>query len=148
MNLDKKLDKRIEYLLNCTNNIEIDDIYELKNYQPYLVDYGYDLLELGQLEKAYKLFSIGTFLNNQNPDILNGLGITLCEMGRTGESKKILERAVRLKPNDPITIANLAGVCWEICKRAGFERCYLFAWKKSSFCEAELQTQLSTLLAL
>ncbi len=53
-------------------------------------------------------------MDNGDPDILNGLGITLCEMGDYERSRRILERSIRLNPNDAVTLANLAGVCWEM----------------------------------
>jgi tetratricopeptide (TPR) repeat protein len=78
-----------------------------------LIDFGYEYVELGDYKRAFKLFSLGARLNGSDPDILNGLGISLCEMGKFRASRLILERALDLYPDDSITLANLAGVCWE-----------------------------------
>lgn len=91
-----------------------DEFEEFRNNQNLLIDKGYDLIEKGEYYQAFTLFSIGTVFNREDPEILKGLGIALFEMGDLGKSKVILERACRLNPNDPITLANLAGVCWEM----------------------------------
>jgi tetratricopeptide (TPR) repeat protein len=57
---------------------------------------------------------MGAASNHRDPDILNGLGITLCEMGRLHESRQVLKIAVDITPDDAITLANMAGVLWEM----------------------------------
>lgn len=80
-----------------------------------LIDFGYEYVDIGQYRKAFELFSIGVKLNGTDPDILNGIGISLCELGRFKSSVAILEKAVLAYPDDAIILANLAGVYWEIC---------------------------------
>lgn len=94
--------------------IGLEELNELRENPSLLVDTGYEYVEMGEYDKALKLFSIGAMLNNSDPEILNGLGITLCELGKLKMSKQVLERSCRLNPDDAITLANLAGVCWEM----------------------------------
>ena len=95
-------------------NPHIDIFEELEINQAEFIDLGYEYLENGEYQDAFNLFSICTTINDKNTEILNGLGISLFEMGRLKKSRKILERAARLNPDDAITFANLAGVFWEI----------------------------------
>lgn len=98
----------------CVVSNENDEFEELKNNQTLLIDRGYDHIERGEYYQAFTVFSIGTTINSTDPEILKGLGISLFEMGKLNKSKIILERAARLRPDDPITLANLAGVYWEM----------------------------------
>jgi len=90
-----------------------EELSELKNNPSLLIDTGYEYLEFGQIREAFNIFSLGVSIDKKNPEALNGLGITLCELGKLDKSKIILERALRMNPDDSITLANLAGVCWE-----------------------------------
>lgn len=94
--------------------IDLEELNELKNNQNLLIDRAYDFIKDSDYEHALELFCIGLQSDNSDPDLLNGLGITLCELNRMEEAKAILKRAVRLNSDDAITIANLAGVCWEL----------------------------------
>lgn len=93
---------------------ERDEFSELRDDQFKLIDRGYEYVESGDYQQACKLFSMGASLDNTDTEILNGLGIALCELGKLEESRQILERAARLHPDDAITFANLAGVYWEM----------------------------------
>ncbi len=95
-------------------NSERDEFSELGDDQFKLIDRGYEYVESGDYQQAYKLFCMGASLDNTDVEILNGLGIALCELGKLDQSRQILERAARLHPDDAITYANLAGVYWEI----------------------------------
>lgn len=114
MNDIKQQSIRLKSLLLKEDPLNPDELLELKNNAILLVDIGYEYVESGKYEEAYKLFSMGMSVDNTDPDILNGLGITLCEMGRYMESKTILQKAVYADPKDAITLANIAGVCWEL----------------------------------
>jgi tetratricopeptide (TPR) repeat protein len=106
--------KKINSLVLKEMQIGMEELSELRENPSLLIDTGYEYVEMGDYDKALKLFSIGAMLNSADPDILNGLGITLCELGKYKQSKQVLERSVRLNPNDAVTMANLAGVCWEM----------------------------------
>jgi Tfp pilus assembly protein PilF len=90
-----------------------EEFVEFNRDTSSLIDFGYDYVEMGDFRRAFKLFSLGARLNGSDPDILNGLGISLCELGKFKASRIILERAAELYPDDSITLANLAGVYWE-----------------------------------
>jgi Tfp pilus assembly protein PilF len=113
-----------EKLKRILTNEELN-IFKLDKYS--LIDFGYDCVDVGEYKKAFQLFSIGMKLNGYDPDILNGLGIALCELGRLKASTHILKKAVTLYPNDAITLANLAGVYWEMME---FEKA-IFYYNKS-----------------
>jgi tetratricopeptide (TPR) repeat protein len=105
---------KINSLVLKEMQIGLEELSELKENPSILIDTGYEYVEMGDYDKALRLFSIGAMLDSTDPDILNGLGITLCELGKYKKSKQILERSVRLNPKDAVTMANLAGVCWEM----------------------------------
>ncbi len=95
-------------------NSDRDEFSELKEDRYKLIDRGYEYVESGDYHQAYRLFCMGTSLDNTDVEILNGLGIALCELGKLDESRQVLERAARLHSDDAITFANLAGVYWEV----------------------------------
>ncbi len=106
--------KKINSLVLKEMQIGLEELSELRENPALLIDTGYEYVEMGDFDKALKLFSIGAMLDGTDPDILNGLGITLCELGKFKKSKQVLERSIKLNPNDAVTLANLAGVCWEM----------------------------------
>jgi tetratricopeptide (TPR) repeat protein len=106
--------KKINSLVLKEMQIGLEELSELKENPSILIDTGYEYVEMGDYDKALRLFSLGAMLNSADPDILNGLGITLCELGKYKKSKQVLERSIRLNPDDAVTTANLAGVCWEM----------------------------------
>ena len=90
-----------------------EDIEELKNNPDALVDKAYEYLERDEYIQALKLLSYCLSIDAEDPEILNGIGIALCELGELDNSKIILERAIRFHPDDALSYANLAGVYWE-----------------------------------
>ena len=108
MNDNKKYSEKLKRLLSS------EEFINFKMDNSTLVELGYECVELGDYKRAFHLFSAGVRFNGPEPDILNGLGISLCELGRLRTSKIVLEKAVSMYPRDAITLANLAGVCWEI----------------------------------
>ncbi len=100
-----------------------DELLEFNRDSSSIIDFGYEYVEIGDYRRAFKLFSIGARLHESDPDILNGLGIALCELGRFRASRQVLEKAAALYPDDAVTLANLAGVYWE---EADFEKAIHF----------------------
>lgn len=78
-----------------------------------LIDRGYECVETGDLDMALEIFALGLQMDGSDADSLNGMGVTFYEMGRFRASRLVLEKAASLYPDDPITMANLAGTCWE-----------------------------------
>jgi Flp pilus assembly protein TadD len=78
-----------------------------------LIDLGFESVELGEYEKAYDLFTINMTMNGSSPDAVNGLAISLCEMGQTDKALEVLQYAAKLYPDDSITLTNLAGIYLE-----------------------------------
>ncbi|MBN1495299.1 MAG: tetratricopeptide repeat protein [Spirochaetes bacterium] len=110
----QRAQKKINSLILREMQIGMDELIELRQNPSLLVDTGYEYIEMGEYEKALRLFSIGAMLDSSDPDILNGLGIALCELGKFKKSRQVLERSIRFNPDDAVTLANLAGVCWEM----------------------------------
>ncbi len=95
---------------------ESDEIMMLRNNPMQLIDRGYEYIDLGDYAMAFKVFAAGAEIDRDDPDILNGLGIALCEMGKLEEAKTVLNYAIHTNPEDPVIHANMAGVCWEQCE--------------------------------
>ncbi|MGL4371018.1 MAG: tetratricopeptide repeat protein, partial [Spirochaetota bacterium] len=74
-----------------------------------LIDLGFESVESGDYEKAYDLFMINMTMTGSSPDAINGLAISLCEMGNQDKALDVMKYAAGLYPDDAITIANLAG---------------------------------------
>jgi len=110
----QRAQKKINSLILREMQIGMEELIELRQNPSLLVDTGYEYIEMGEYEKALRLFSIGAMLDSSDPDILNGLGIALCELGKFKKSRQVLERSIRFNPDDAVTLANLAGVCWEM----------------------------------
>ncbi|MCL1911045.1 MAG: tetratricopeptide repeat protein [Leptospirales bacterium] len=103
-------------LIAHSKNVEQDllNIEAFKKDSDPLIEKAYELIEKENYEKAFELFAFGASIDNENVEVLNGLGITLCEMGRLDESRIIFERALRMNDNNPATYANIAGVYWHL----------------------------------
>lgn len=114
MNDIKQQSTSLRSLILKEGPLNPEELLELKNNSILLIDMGYEYVESGKYEEAYRLFTMGMSVDNSDPDILNGLGITLCELGRFHESKTILLKAINADPGDAVTLANIAGVCWEL----------------------------------
>lgn len=78
-----------------------------------LIEYGYDAIEKGNFRKAFRLFALGYRLIGNHPEILNGLGLTLCEMGKLKFSKNFLLFALKKFPDNVFILSNLATVYFE-----------------------------------
>ena len=89
------------------------DIEQFKNDIDTLVDKAYEYLDRNEFFSAIKLLGHCFSMDSKDPEILNGIGIVLCELGRLEDSKIILERAIKYHPDDALSYANLAGVYWE-----------------------------------
>jgi len=89
------------------------DIELLKNNIDAIVEKAYEYLEGNEYLTALRLLSHCLSTDPEDPEVLNGIGIALCELGQLEESRIILERAVRYHPDDALSYANLAGVYWE-----------------------------------
>lgn len=113
MNESKKQFNKLK-LLQDAGAYDYDDINDLKINQNLLIDAAYEFIKDSNYEEALKLFCMGLSSDNTDPDMLNGLGITLCELERMKDAEIIFLRAVRYNPDDGITYANLAGVYWEL----------------------------------
>jgi tetratricopeptide (TPR) repeat protein len=98
MNEHKRYNEKLKRLLT----IEELNIFKHDHYS--LIDFGYDRVDTGEYKKAFELFRIGIKLNGYDPDILNGLRA----------STEVLKKAAELYPDDAVTLANLAGVYWEL----------------------------------
>ena len=111
-----------------------EDIEYLKINTDDLIDKAYEHLEKDEYLLALKLLSCCLSVNAEDPEILNGIGIALCELGKLDESKLILERAIRYHPSDALSYANLAGVYWEF---DDYEKA-IFCYKKSIDLDPEI----------
>jgi len=95
------------------NYHESDEFLKLRDNPLKLIDRGYEYIDKGEYKKAFNLFKMGAKSDRTDPDILNGMGICLCEMGLLKESRQVLEYAIEKNPDDPVIYANIAGVLWE-----------------------------------
>ncbi|PKL40035.1 MAG: hypothetical protein CVV44_07405 [Spirochaetae bacterium HGW-Spirochaetae-1] len=115
MSMEDTIQNKLQIQQTLKENMpSLKNIAQYKNDPFKLIDDGYEFLDLENYQLAFELFSFGAAIDNTDCELLNGLGISLCELGRLEEAKIILERAIRLCPDDAITYANLAGVYWEI----------------------------------
>ncbi|MCL2025378.1 MAG: tetratricopeptide repeat protein [Leptospirales bacterium] len=103
-------------LLAHSKNVEQDllNIEAFKKDSDPLIERAYELVEKEDYQEAFELFVFAASVDNENIEVLNGLGIALCEMGRLNESRVILERALRINDNNAATHANIAGVYWHL----------------------------------
>ncbi len=93
-----------------------DELMILRNNPTRLIDRGYEYIEQCEYSKAFRIFTAGAEIDRTDPDILNGLGIALCEMGMLDEARTVLDYAIMTNPDDPVIHANMAGVLWEQCE--------------------------------
>jgi tetratricopeptide (TPR) repeat protein len=111
-----------------------DELEQLKDNPGAIVDRAYEYLEDSEYLMALNLLSYCLTIDDKDPEILNGIGVALCELGELAQSKIILERAIRYHPNDALSYANLAGVYWEY---DDYEKA-IFYYKKSIDLDPEI----------
>ncbi len=85
----------------------------IKDSDP-LLEKAYEHLSMEEYREAFELFSFAASVDSTDSEILNGLGVTLCEMGRLDDALQILFRSIRLNGDDVLTCANIAAVYWEM----------------------------------
>ena len=112
--MTEKIRYNLKDIVLSDNFHDTDEQLMLRVNPLVLIDKGYDYIEQCEYAKAFKIFTIGATTDKTDPDILNGLGICLCEMGMLEEAKKILDYAIQIHPDDPIIFSNMAGVLWEM----------------------------------
>ena len=110
---DKQKLNALKELLTKEISIESENFDELNYNHIAMIDKAYELVEMGDFKEALELFTMVAADDESDPDILNGLGITLSELGRLQESQLVLEKAARLNPHDAAIYSNLAGVYWD-----------------------------------
>ncbi|MCU0822805.1 MAG: tetratricopeptide repeat protein [Spirochaetes bacterium] len=104
----------VKYINKLRKILSHDEFDKFINDKEFLIDLGCSYLETEDFKKAFKIFSLGLRFIGNDPDILNGIGVTLCELGKLNISRQMLDIALGLYPDDAITMANLAGVYWEM----------------------------------
>jgi tetratricopeptide (TPR) repeat protein len=100
--MTEKIRYNLKDILISDNFYDSDDQLLLRDNPLLLIDKGYDYIEQCEYTKAFKVFTLGAVEDKTDPDILNGLGICLCEMGMLEEAKKILDYAIQIHPDDPV----------------------------------------------
>jgi tetratricopeptide (TPR) repeat protein len=111
--MTEKARYNLKDVLLLENYHENDEIMLLRDNPLQLIDKGYDYIDKCEYNRAFKVFTAGAQVDKKDPDILNGLGICLCEMGLLKEAKQVLDYAIHIHPDDPVIFANMAGVLWE-----------------------------------
>jgi Tfp pilus assembly protein PilF len=81
-----------------------------------------DYRERGESDRAVQVFNEGLKRLPRSAIIWLNTGVFLGELGRFAESRRCLERAVKLEPDNPRAFANLAAACLELGDRAGARR--------------------------
>lgn len=111
--MTEKARYNLKEVLLLENYRDTDELMMLRDNPVLLIDMGYDYIDNCEYGKAFKMFTAGAALDKKDPDILNGLGICLCEMGLLKEARQVLDYAIQIHPDDPVIFANMAGVLWE-----------------------------------
>jgi tetratricopeptide (TPR) repeat protein len=108
--INEKLNRYNDKLTRILDNDELEIVHEDSSY---LIDFGYESIEIGDFDKAYDLFMLNLGIDGESPDALNGVAIALCEMGKKEIGLKIINKASEQYPDDAITLANTASISWE-----------------------------------
>ena len=130
----------VKYINKLRKILSRDEFDEFEHDKEFLIDLGCSYLEIEDFKKAFKIFSLGFRFIGNDPDILNGIGVTLCELGKLNISKQMLDIALELYPDDAITMANLAGVYWE---RVDFDKAIYYYNKSLEFDPTIVESHLN-----
>ena len=101
--LTKGAYRHAEPLLDTLNSIHPDR-------QDILFNYGMMLSDQGKLEKALKLLSRLTTLDEGNANAWNALGIAYLRNRQPDDAKNALQRSYELDPDNGYTLRNLGGL--------------------------------------
>jgi tetratricopeptide (TPR) repeat protein len=99
--------EKLKFILNT------EELEEVHSNSTSLIDFGFEYIELGDYDRAFDLFMINLKLNGNSADALNGVAISLLELGNPHAAQEILEKTIKLYPHDAVTLANMAGIYWE-----------------------------------
>jgi tetratricopeptide (TPR) repeat protein len=102
--------EQLKFILNK------EDLEELESDKTNLIDLGFESIELSEYQRAYDIFMINIKTCGHSAEALNGLAISLLELGNIQAAQKVLKETSRMFPNDAITLANVAGIYWECNK--------------------------------
>ncbi len=91
-----------------------DELEIVRSDYNTLLDFGFEYIELDDYTRAFDLFMINLKINGYSADALNGIAISLLELNNPHAAQQTLEKAVELYPDDSITLANIAGIYWEL----------------------------------
>ena len=86
--------------------------------EPYVLNYlAYTWLERNiNLEKSMEMLEIAFNKKREDPYIIDSLGWGMYMTGRYGEAEKLLQKAVKLMPLDPIVNDHYADILWKLNK--------------------------------
>lgn len=107
-------EKKLYLSENLKKMLSREELDAVERDSDELIELGFESVENGEYEKAYSLFMTNMEVNGSSPDGVNGLAIALAELGHMEKALQVLNYAEKLYPSDAITIANLAGIHWEL----------------------------------
>ena len=86
--------------------------------EPYVLNYlAYSWLERNiNLEKSIEMLEVAFNKKREDPYIIDSLGWSMYLTGRYEEAEKLLQKAVKLMPLDPIVSDHYADILWKLNK--------------------------------
>ncbi len=99
--------KRLDELL------VINGISDLEKEIDHLFDLAYENMDNEAWVGAAQMFLTLLSYDNESAEAMNGLGVCLFEMGNIEDAEYIIDRALEAYPDDSVTLANKASICWE-----------------------------------
>ena len=86
--------------------------------EPYVLNYlAYSWLERNiNLDKSIEMLEVAFNKKREDPYIIDSLGWGMYLTGRYEEAEKLLQKAVRLMPLDPIVNDHYADILWKLNK--------------------------------
>lgn len=99
--------KRLDELL------VLNGISDLEKEIDHLYDLAYENMDNEAWVGAAQLFLSLLSYDNDSAEAMNGLGVCLFEMGNLDDAEYIINRTLSINPDDPVTLANKASICWE-----------------------------------
>jgi len=100
--------KRLDELL------VINGIADIEKDVDRFIDIAYENMDNEAWVSAAQMFLTLLSYDDTSTEAMNGLGVCLFEMGNIEDAEYIINRALQESPDDPVTLANKASICWEM----------------------------------
>ncbi|HRX16710.1 MAG TPA: tetratricopeptide repeat protein [Spirochaetota bacterium] len=100
-------------ILRLANYFDHHEIVDLTGNVDLILLHAYENMEIDSFQDAARLFYIYIDEKRESTEALNGLAVCFFEMEQYDHAQTIVDHALVLFPNDPVSLSNKASLMWQ-----------------------------------